>query len=127
MEFYFPEQFGEQLAFAAATVTALLGLVVLLAPGLGLRLLSLQPIAAAGFAEARSTIGGFYLGFGVAAIMLAQDWIYLALGAAFAAALFGRILSLLVDRAFGLKTLLPLLLQLVLGGLPLGYVFGLFQ
>lgn len=127
MEFYFPEQFGEQLAFAAATVTALLGLVVLLAPGLGLRLLSLQPIAAAGLAEARSTIGGFYLGFGVAAIMLAQDWIYLALGAAFAAALFGRILSLLVDRAFGLKTLLPLLLQLVLGGLPLGYVFGLFQ
>ncbi|MGR6468191.1 AGROH133_08824 family phage infection protein [Rhizobium sp. PAMB 3182] len=127
MEFYFPEQFGEQLAFAAATVTALLGLVVLLAPGLGLRLLSLQPTAAAGLTEARSTIGGFYLGFGVAAIMLAQDWIYLALGAAFAAALFGRILSLLVDRAFGLRTLLPLLLQLVLGGLPLGYVFGLFQ
>ncbi|MGR6429525.1 AGROH133_08824 family phage infection protein [Rhizobium sp. PAMB 3174] len=127
MEFYFPEQFGEQLAFAAATVTALLGLLVLLAPGLGLRLLSLQPTAAAGLAEARSTIGGFYLGFGVAAIMLAQDWIYLALGAAFAAALFGRILSLLVDRAFGLKTLLPLLLQLVLGGLPLSYVFGLFQ
>jgi hypothetical protein len=127
MEFYFPEQFGEQLAFAAATVTALLGLVVMLTPGFGLRLLSLQPTAPAGLAEARSTIGGFYLGFGVAAIMLAQDWIYLALGAAFAAALFGRILSLLADRAFGLKTLLPLLLQLVLGGLPLGYVFGLFQ
>ncbi len=42
MEFYFPTEFGERLAFFAVAFTALLGLVVMLAPGMAFAFLGLQ-------------------------------------------------------------------------------------
>jgi hypothetical protein len=58
--------------------------------------------------------------------MMAQDWIYMAIGGGFALAAFGRILSLMSDRSFTVKNLLVLFAQVLLGGLPLAYVFGFF-
>lgn len=125
MEFYFPTDLGERLAYCSAAFTAFIGLVVIFAPGYTYRLLRLQvregrPEA---YAEARSA-GGFYLGFGVVAILLAQPMIYLALGASFAIAAFGRILSIMSDRGSVWLNLLLLVVQIALAALPLLYGFG---
>ena len=128
MDFYFPTELGEQLAFAAAAFTALAGFVIMFAPGYAMRLFGLTPREGRrdGYAEQRST-GGFYLGFGLSAIMLAQNWIYMALGASFAMAAFARLISLLSDKGSTILNYLLLVVQIVLAALPLAYVFGFFS
>jgi hypothetical protein len=128
MDFYFPTELGERLAFGAAAFTALAGLIIMFAPGYAMRLFGLQPREGRrdGYAEQRS-MGGFYLGFGLSAVMLAQDWIYMALGAAFAMAAFARLISLLSDRGGTILNYLLMVVQIVLAALPLGYVFGFFS
>jgi len=129
MEFYFPTERGEQLAYCAAGFTALVGLFMMFAPGLTFRLFGLQPKDGrlGGLAEARSTMGGFYLGFGLAAILLAQPMVYLALGASFAVAAFGRILAMMSDRGGVVRNLILLVVQIVLAALPLLYALGWFE
>lgn len=126
MEFYIPQETGEFLAFCAAAATTLMGLVIFLAPELSFRVLGLSQREGrrGALAEARSTIGGFHLGAGLAAILLAQPMVYLALGSAFALAFFGRILSMMSDGSGGWFSWLFLVLQGVLAALPLGYAFG---
>ena len=95
------------------------------APGIALKLAGLQPREASreGFAFVRSA-GGFYAGVAVAALLMAQYLIYMAIGGGFAIAAFGRILSLMSDGSFTMKNLLVLAIQAVLAALPLGYAFG---
>ncbi len=125
MEFYIPTETGEFLAFCAAAATGLLGLFALFAPGMALKLAGLQAreTSREGLAFARSA-GGFYAGLAIVALMMAQSWIYMAIGGGFALAAFGRILSLMSDGSFSAKNLLVLAIQVVLAGLPLGYAFG---
>lgn len=125
MEFYIPTETGEFLAFCAAIATALFGLFALFAPGIALNLAGLQPREGSreGFAFARSA-GGFYAGIAIVALLMAQSWIYMAIGGGFALAAFGRILSLMSDGSFTAKNLLVLAIQAVLAALPLGYAFG---
>lgn len=127
MEFYVPADTGERLAFLAAGLTALVGLVIFLAPGLGLRMLGLELAAGTrgGLAEMRALVGGVLLGIGLAAILLAQPMVYLALGAAHALSVFGRILSMLTDRVAGWRNILALIVQTALAALLLLYVFGM--
>lgn len=126
MEFYLPTETGELLAFSAAAFTALIGVFMMFAPGLTLRVLGLGSMEhrPGAIAEARSSLGGFYAGIGLSAILLAQDWIYIALGAAFGLAAFGRILSIMSDRGRNPANYPFLVVQIVLAALPLGYVFG---
>ncbi|MBB4191313.1 uncharacterized membrane protein HdeD (DUF308 family) [Rhizobium aethiopicum] len=128
MEFYFPTELGEQLAFCSAAFTALAGFTMMFAPGHAFRLLGLQVQEgrSEGYGEGRS-MGGFYLGFGLAAIMLAQTTIYMAFGACFAMAAFARIISILSDKGSNLVNYLLLVVQIVLAALPLLYVFGFIQ
>ena len=125
MEFYIPTETGEFLAFCAAIATGLFGLFALFAPGIALNLSGLETKEASGegLAFVRST-GGFYAGLAIVALMMAQSWIYMAIGGGFALAAFGRVLSLMSDRSFSMKNLLVLLVQAVLAALPLGYAFG---
>lgn len=125
IDFYFPTELGEQLAFAAALLSALLGLFMLLAPGITNRFLGLRPREGriGVYAEARSQ-GGLYLGLGAMALVLAQPLVYLALGSAFAAAAFGRLLSILLDRAATLQNAMLLILQIALAALPMLYALG---
>ena len=127
MEFYIPTETGEFLAFCAALATAAIGLIFLFAPGLAFRAigLDLREGRRGGYAEARSVMGGFPLGLGLAAVLLAQPMVYLAMGAAFALAAFGRILSMLSDGGNTLWNWLYLAVQMVLAALPLAYVFGM--
>ncbi|NLR99122.1 DUF4345 domain-containing protein [Rhizobium sp. P38BS-XIX] len=125
MELYFPTEFGEQLAYCSAVVTALIGLFMMFAPGYTYRFLKLQVREgrSEAYAEARSA-GGFMVGFGLVAILLAQPMIYLALGAAFGVAAFGRILSLMSDRGSIYVSLLLLVVQAALAALPFLYGLG---
>jgi Kef-type K+ transport system membrane component KefB len=126
MDVYFPTEFGEQLAFGSATFCALAGLFIMLAPGLALSFhgLALREGRGAGLAAIRSA-GGFLLGFGLCAILVAQPMVYLALGGAIAMSALARLLSLLSDRGSVARNLILMVVQIVVGGLPLAYVFGL--
>ena len=126
MEFYFPTELGEQLAFAAAAASALIGLFVMFAPGLSLRFIGLQlrDGSAEGYGAARSS-GGLLFGFSACALLLAQPMLYLALGAALGMSAFARILSIMSDSGNSLRSLLLLVVQIALASLPMAYVFGL--
>ncbi|KAB1088425.1 DUF4345 domain-containing protein [Neorhizobium galegae] len=125
MELYFPTELGERVAFVCAAVTAALGLLVFLFPAAVLRLSAFQigEVRPEGYAAVRST-GAHHLGFGLAAIMLAQDWIYMTLGIALGFAAVGRLLSCALDRGFTPRNIAFSLLQVALAGGPLAYVFG---
>ncbi|ANL73955.1 hypothetical protein AMC83_CH04035 [Rhizobium phaseoli] len=129
MEFEFPTEFGEQLAFGAAAFTAFAGFVIMFAPGLAMRVFGLAPRGERpeGFSELRS-MGGFYLGLGLAAVVLSpQPLIYTAFGAAFAMAAFARIVSILSDKGSTYLNYLLLVVQAIIAALPLLYVFGFLQ
>ncbi len=126
MEFTLPTETGEQLAFGAAAFVTLMGLMMMLAPGFSLRLLGFDTpeFGTAPYSEMRSSLGGLYVGLGLAAILVAQPFVYFALGAAFAIAAFARILSILSDRGATLRNYLLLVVQIALALLPLSYFFG---
>jgi hypothetical protein len=128
MELYFPTELPEQLAFSGAALAALIGLLLFLAPSAALKIggVSVGEVTPDGYAATRST-GGLYLGLGLTALLLAQDWTYMAVGVALATAALGRILSALADRAVTPRNVMLAILQVVISGLPLGYVFGYFS
>lgn len=126
MEFYFPTELGEQLAFLSASAAALIGCFILFAPGMTLKALALMPIEGRpeGLGAARS-IGGLMVGFSGTALLLAQPTVYLAFGAAVALSAFARILSIMSDQGVTWRNLLLLVVQVVIASLTLAYVFGL--
>ena len=125
MELYFPTELGEQLAFVAACVTALLGLVVLLLPGPALRLSAFQvgEVRPEGYGSVRAA-GAQYIGLGTVPILLAQDWFYMMLGIVLALGAAGRLISFVFDRGLTPINILVFLLQVALATGPLAYVFG---
>lgn len=127
MDLYFPSELPEQLAFYGAGATALIGLLLFLLPAQALKLggFSVGDVTADGYAGVRST-GGVYLGLGLSALLLAQDWLYLAVGAAMGLAALGRLISVLADRGATIRNFGLLLLQVAIAALPLGYVLGYF-
>ncbi len=126
MEFYFPIELGEQLAFLAASAAALIGCFILFAPGLTLKALALVPAEGRpeGLGAVRS-IGGLIVGFSGTALLLAQPTVYLAFGAAVGLSAFARVLSIMSDQGSTWRNLLLLVVQAVIASLSLAYVFGL--
>lgn len=128
MDFAFPMPVsqGEWLAWSSAIVTVLIGLVLLFAPRLSLRILRLETTAAhpEALSEPRATMSGFYLGVGICAILLAQPLIYMTLGVCWLLTAFGRLISILSDKGNTLYNWFSLIVELVLAGLPLAFVFG---
>lgn len=128
MEFSFPWPMsqGEWLAWSSAVFTLALGLLLFLAPGIGFRLLRLQPKEGKpqAIAEGRARMSGFYLGVGLCCILLAQPWLYMALGFSWAFTAFGRLLSMMSDGANTPYNWGALFLEVVLAALPLAFVFG---
>ncbi|WP_336055236.1 AGROH133_08824 family phage infection protein [Nitratireductor sp. CH_MIT9313-5] len=121
-----PTSDGEWLAWSSAAATIFFGFIAMFAPGTTLRLLRLDnpPMRNSGLSTVRAQLGGFYIGIGVAAILFAQPLIYLALGLAWAIALFGRIVSMMSDRANTLHNWIALVLNALLAALPLAFTLG---
>lgn len=129
MDFTFPWPMsqGEWLAWSAALVTLLIGLLTLFAPGIVLRARRLQtrPDRPEAVAEIRATFAGFPLGAGLAAMLLAQPLLYLALGLAWSLSAFGRIVSMMSDRANTAYNWIALVFELALALATLLYALGL--
>lgn len=129
MEFSFPYPMsqGEWLAFLGAAATALIGAFTMFAPGLSLRLLRLQtdPNRPEAIAGIRSTFAGFHLGLGLCCALFAQPFLYMALGICWLLTAFGRIISMMSDRAGTLYNWVLLVFEVVLGALPLLFALGL--
>jgi cytochrome c biogenesis protein CcdA len=125
-EFPWPTTDGEWLAWSSAVVTILFGLILLFLPRTALRILRLQtvPDHPEAVAEARGTMAGFYLGLGLCCILLAQPWLYIALGFSWVFTAFGRIVSMLSDRGGTLYNWISLVIEVVLAGLPLAFALG---
>ncbi|WP_048645166.1 hypothetical protein [Nitratireductor soli] len=128
MEFAFPwpTSSGEWLAWTAAAATIAFGLFAMFMPRLALRLFRLQAASERTevLAAPRAVIGGFHVGLGLTAMLLAQPFIYLALGAAWGVAAFGCIISMLSDGARALYSWVFLALSLALSALSLAFVLG---
>ncbi len=124
IEFSYPFSFGEWLAWWAAVYTLLYGLFCLAFPYALLRLLGLgeNAIRTKSVAEIRSS-GGMRIGLALAAILLAQPLIYLALGTAYIFGLMGRIVSLFTERTFGIRYFILILMEIGAAGLL--FAFGL--
>ena len=130
MEFSFPWPLsqGEWLAWTSAVATLSFGLLLFLAPGIGFRLMRLQPHPEKpeAIAEGRSRLAGFYLGLGLCAVLLAQPLLYMALGFSWLFTAFGRMLAMMSDGAGTPYNWLVLVLELLLALLPLAFAFGFF-
>lgn len=128
-EFVIPATGGEWAVACVAGITALFGLVCFALPTVASVILRLQPIdvlsPAAG--ELRGTLAGFYLATGVVAISSTALLAHVALGAAFVATAFGRVVSMLSDRAGNGFNWLALLLEFIMAGLPLALVLGVIS
>lgn len=125
MELYWPATNGEWLAWGAATVTVLLGLVGLFLPRLLLRFMGLVAAGDPALAEVRASYGGFRLGLGLSCLLLhPQPLLYLGLGIAWAATLFGRVLSMLSDRGLTIRNWLALVLEAALAAGAFAYALS---
>lgn len=126
LSFPWPYSQGEWLAWSAAAITVLFGLLTLFAPRLSLRILRLQtaPDHPEAVAESRATMSGFYLGVGLCCILLAQPLLYLTLGACWALTAFGRVVSMLSDRGNTPYNWVALIVEIVLAGLPMAFALG---
>jgi hypothetical protein len=125
MEFYFPTETGEQLAFIAAAATAIIGIIILLFPGPCLRFSAFQvgEIRPEGYGSVRAA-GARYIGLGILPILLAQDWFYMATGVVLALGAAGRLVSFFADRGLTSRNMLIFLLEVALSAAPLAYVLG---
>ncbi len=123
---YWPATTGEWLAFAVAAITLVFGLLLLVLPRLSLKIVRMQtaPSHPDAIAEARGTMSGFYLASAVSCLLLAQPFLYLVLGLGWAFTAFGRLVSILVDRAGSRFNWLSLLFEAAMAALPLAFVFG---
>ena len=131
MELAFPWPYsqGEWLAWISAAVTALLGLSALFAPVTALRVLRLEtkPDHPEAVAAARGNLAGFWIGVGLACILLAQPLIYIALGLSWAITAFGRLVSMMSDGGHTPYNWIFFVVELLLAAAAILFGFGLIS
>lgn len=127
IEFAWPFSTGEWLAWITAVMTILIGLVVMLLPRafMGFMGLATKGDTNNGVSEIRGPFGGTFVGFGLAAIILAQPLVYIALGFAFAFAVVGRLISFFADRTFNMHCVAATILEIAAAFFPLAYGLGI--
>ena len=78
------------------------------------------------FSQSIKGKSGFILGLGLAALMLQQPLIYLALGISWGFSALGQILSLLLDRNLSTANIVALILKFILSACLIASVLGVF-
>lgn len=129
MAFYWPESMGEWLAWSAAVITLLFGSLMFLMPRTMLRAFYLEPNPKhlEAVSEARSTIGGFYIGLALSAIAFRQPLLWVALGVCWGLAALGRLISILSDNGSTVLNWLLVVVQVLLAACALASFSGYVQ
>lgn len=91
------------LNLTGAAITVLLGLLGLFLPAKAAVFISLSPVGPVGRSELRATYGGFFLLLGLGCVFLYTPAAFLLVGLAWLGAAFGRLFSILIDRAASSK------------------------
>ncbi|MFM2279926.1 MAG: hypothetical protein RLZZ444_2157, partial [Pseudomonadota bacterium] len=124
----FPDETGAQVAFIAMGLFLVIGLLLLVMPGLFGRLVGLErrlpPFT--GMSEFRAA-GALILGLGLIALMFDQPVNYVVVGCALAVSFFGRMVSLIIDRQTPVADLAMLVLQGVLAAATLQSFFDIYD
>ncbi len=127
IEFVQPQTVGEWMAWLTALACVLVGFWVMLMPRTFLRLLKLAPSdgTSEGISQFRGAFGGFWVGLGIAALLLhPQPLIYLAIGFAFAFAVVGRLLTILINRSFSPFVAVAIVFEAVSAFFTLAYALA---
>jgi hypothetical protein len=118
-----------RLAYLAAGLTLLLGLLSLFNPLLSARLLGFELLDPRGLSEIRATYGALFVAMGAAMLWAAPGgrrtsaWLRLP-GLLWVAAALGRILSMSLDGAISIGNILALAFELLVGLMALAASFG---
>lgn len=118
-----------RLAYLAAGLTLILGLLSLFNPLLSARLLGFDLLEARGLSEIRATYGALFVALGAAMLWAAPTarrttaWLRLP-ALLWVAAALGRVLSMSLDGAVTFGNLAMLALALLIGGSALAASFG---
>ena len=109
----------ELTALIAAFASLALGLLSIVYPQAGLRLVGLQlvPGLAHSISEVRATYGGIFIGMSLYALVTQEPHAFLALASAWLMAGFARILSAVIDRAPTPANFAGIVVELAIGGL----------
>jgi predicted membrane channel-forming protein YqfA (hemolysin III family) len=124
MSIYWPQTLGETLGFTVAAITLLIGLAGLLFPRTMLRLVKLVPVVPEAVAEGRAGFGGMLLALGACAILFAQPFVTLVMGAMWLAAAAGRLISIVFDSAASRFNAAALAFETAMGLAALAGVLG---
>ena len=130
VDFVFPDQWPERMAWITALATVIIGLGLMLVPKPFMRWLGLAAGGETqnGVSEVRGPFGGVWVGLGVSCLLLAQPFTYFALGMAFLFAVIGRIISFVADRTFNLHCVVATIFEALSAYFPLRFAaeaFGL--
>lgn len=123
ISFPWPASQGEWLAWLAAAATMAIGLAALAAP-VAARIARGGARTAEALADWRGATAGFLLGSGLACILFAQPFNYLALGACWLLTAVARLVRLAADGMAPRSDLPRLGVETALGLAPLAYVLG---
>ena len=129
IEYYPPVSTGEWIGAISALITASIGLIMLVFPGQILRATNIKNESTEALVKmaVRSHPAGLLIGLGLAAFLLQQPLIYLALGISWGFSAIGQVLAMLIHKnilptyivSFLVKAMLSMLTTLA----ALGY-FG---
>ena len=128
IEYYPPLSTGEWVGAISALTTALIGLIMLVFPGLMLRATNIKNESGEALVQmaVRSHPAGLLIGFGLSAFLLQQPLIYLALGISWGFSAIGQVLAMLVHNYFLPPYIISLLVKALLGLLTTLAALGFF-
>lgn len=114
------------VASVSAFLTLCLGLLCLFAPSFAGSLMRLRSnvVVEGAIGEIRGNVAGFYIATSLAVLFIGGTHSIVALGLCWLMTAFGRMVSMLSDKANNLYNWVSLLVELLLAALPLSVVFG---
>ncbi len=128
IEYYPPVTTSEWIQAIAAAMTFLIGFLFLLVPKFALRMSGQANESIDGGARTavRSHLSGVLMGFGMAALLLQQPLLYLALGAGWGFATVTQIVSIVVDANRTAASFITLMVKAVIASFVVLSVLGYF-
>lgn len=126
MAFYLPLSQGEWLAWSVAVITLFFGLLLMFAPSVSLKILRLSAPdhRAQALSTIRATVAGPYIGLGVACLLFAQPFLWMALGCVWGFVLFGRLISIMSDKTNTFYNWIAVIVEALMAAGALLFAFG---